>query len=94
MAITLTVDDLINALKIHPSIDATEEITRLLKYVKTAIKKYAPDAPEEVANQAATRLAGYLYDQPIRGVIHANALRNSGAGNILLPYRIHRAGLT
>ena len=47
-------------------------------------------------NEAAIRLAGYLFDQPFaaRGGTYANALRNSGAARMLLPYRIHRAGST
>ena len=42
------------------------------------------------------RLSGYLFDAPTagRGAVYANALRNSGASGILLPYRIHRAGST
>ena len=37
---------------------------------------------------------GYLYDQPSAagGAGYANAIRNSGAAPMLLPYRVHRAG--
>ena len=68
--------------------------TRLLAYVSTAVAKQAPNAPDVVHNEAARRLAGYLFDQPEagRGDGFANAMRNSGAARILLPYRIHRAG--
>ena len=40
------------------------------------------------------RIVGYLFDQPTasRGSAFANAIRNSGAGRMLLPYTIHRAG--
>ena len=43
---------------------------------------------------AANGLSGYLFDQPNagRGSTYANALRNSGAAAILMPYRVHRAG--
>ena len=38
-------------------------------------------------------LCGYLFDMPeaARGDAYANALRNSGAARMLLPYRVHRA---
>ena len=53
-------------------------------------------APEAAVNEAAIRLAGYLFDQPNagRGLSFANAGRNSGAWAILLPFRVHRAGST
>ena len=45
-------------------------------------------------NEAVRRLGGYLFDQPEagRGDAYANAMRNSGAARMLLPYRVHRAG--
>ena len=45
-------------------------------------------------NEAVRRLTGYLFDQPEagRGMAYANALRNSGAAGMLLPYRIHGLG--
>ena len=45
-------------------------------------------------NEAASRLAAYQYDSPTvsGGAGFANALRNSGATNILLPYRVHGLG--
>ena len=68
--------------------------TRLLSYSSLAVERHAPDAPDAVHNEAAIRIAGYIYDQPNagRGLGFANAMRNSGAAAILLPYRIHRAG--
>ena len=51
--------------------------------------------PDVIVNEAVIRLAGYLYDKPyVSGAGGANHLLNSGAGAILLPYRIHRAGGT
>ena len=49
-----------------------------------------------IVNEAVVRLAGYQYDRPYapRGMGYAKALANSGAGAILLPYRVHRAGST
>ena len=41
-------------------------------------------------------MAAYIYDQPTvsGGAAFANAMRNSGAGRVLLPYRMHRVGLS
>ena len=45
-------------------------------------------------NEAASRLASYAYDSPTvsGGAGFANALRNSGAINILLPFKVHGLG--
>ena len=94
MAVTLSVSELQDALRVDSTED-TAQVTRLHGYVSVAVAKYAPDAPEVIQNEAAIRLAGFLYDRPnVSGDAFANALRNSGAANILLPYRIHRAGST
>ena len=92
---TLTAAQLAAALRLGDSTEETNEATRLLAYATEAVAKYA-DAPAATANEAAIRLASYLFDQPNagRGVAFANALRNSGAAAILLPYRSHRAGST
>lgn len=93
--VTLTVDALAAALRVGDSAEETAEVTRLLAYATEAVTRHAPDAPDVVLNEAAIRLAAHLFDQPnsTRGG-YANALRNSGAGAILLPYRVHRAGTT
>ena len=94
MAVTITVAELQAALRLGDTAEETAEVTRLLAYVSEAITQHAPDAPDVAHNEAARRLAGYLFDQPesSRGMAYANALRNSGAARMLLPYRIHRAG--
>ena len=94
MAVTLTVAELRAALRLTDSAEETAEATRLLAYASEAVVKHAPDAPDVAHNEAVRRLAGYLYDQPeaSRGDAYGNALRNSGAARMLLPYRIHRAG--
>ena len=96
MAVTLTVEELTTALRLGDTAEETTEATRLLDYVTEAVTKHAPDAPDAVHNESGVRLAGYLFDQPFaaRGDSYANALRNSGAATMLLPYRIHRAGST
>ena len=94
MAVKLTAAQLASTLRLGDSVEETAEVSRLLRYSAIAVVKRAPGAPAEVHNEAAIRLASYLFDQPNagRGVGYANAIRNSGAGAILLPYRVHRAG--
>ena len=76
----------------------TAQVTRLLAYATTTIARHLGDeyalTPEAVVNEAVVRIAGYLFDQPTasRGAAFANAIRNSGAGRMLLPYVVHRAG--
>ena len=98
MAVDLTAAQLAAALRLGDTAEETAEATRLLAYATEAITRHLGDAyagtPAVVVNEAAIRLAGYLYDQPNagRGDRHANALRNSGAGRMLLPYALHGAG--
>ena len=100
MALTLTQAQLSAAIRLGDSTEETAEATRLLGYVTAAISTHLADAyedaPEAIVNEAAIRLAGYLFDQPNagRGLSYANAGRNSGAWAILLPFRVHRAGST
>ena len=96
MAVTLTVEELTTALRLGDTVEETNEATRLLAYATEAVTKHAPYASDVAHNEAAIRVAGYLFDQPFaaRGDSYANALRNSGAATMLLPYRIHRAGST
>lgn len=94
MPVNLTVTALAAALRIGETTEETAEVTRLLAYATEAVGKYAPDAPEATANEAVIRLAGYIYDSPNTSARtgFANALNNSGAADMLFPYRVHRAG--
>ena len=94
MAVTLTVEQLRDALRLADSTEETKEATRLLAYATEAVTQHVAVCPDVAHNEAARRVAGYMYDQPeaASGDGYANALRNSGAGRILLPYRVHRAG--
>ncbi len=96
VAVTLTAAQLAGALRLGDSAEETAEVERLLTYATEAVTKHALDAPEATANEAVVRLAAYLFDMPNagRGDGYANAMRNSGAGRILLPYVVHRAGDT
>ena len=66
----------------------------MLAYASDAVIQHVPTAPDNIHNEAVRRLCGYLFDQPeaARGDAYSNALRNSGAARMLLPYRVHRAG--
>ena len=94
MVVTLGITELVAALRLSDSPEELAEATRLLEYATEAVTKHVPTAPDAIHNEAVRRLAGYLYDQPeaSRGDAYSNALRNSGAARILLPYRVHRAG--
>ena len=100
MAVTITAVDMAAALRVGSTAEETLEVTRLLAYCTEAISKHLgaayADTPEVIVNEAVIRLAGYSYDKPYspRGIGYAKALSNSGAGAILLPYRVHRAGST
>ena len=100
MAVTITVAELAAALRLGDSAEETAEATRLRNYAIAAVSRHLGDAYEDtdaaVVNESAIRLSGYLFDQPTasRGMMYADALRNSGAAAILLPYRVHRAGST
>ena len=94
MAVTITVDELQAALRLGTTDAETAQATRLLAYATAAVEKHAQICPDEIHNEAAIRLSGYLFDQPFssRGAVFSNAGRNSGAWSILQPHRIHRAG--
>ncbi len=94
MAVTLTVAELRAALRLNDSAEETAEVSRLHAYATEAVTQHAPDASETAKNEAVRRLSGYLFDMPEagRGMAYANAMRNSGAARMLLPYRVHRAG--
>ena len=95
MAVTIKRAELSDALRLGHSNVEMATATRLLAYGTAAVEKHAPDAPDAIQNEAVIRLTSYLFDQPSvgRGAAYANALRNSGAAAILLPYRVHRAGI-
>ena len=87
MAVTITVAELLAALRLGSSDEETAQAARLLSYASVAIDRHSPGAPSTAQNEAAIRLAGFLFDQPFsaRGPVFANAGRNSGAWAILLP---------
>ena len=101
MAVTLTAETL------AAEIGATEErATRLLAVATEVVTRYAPNAPEALANEAVVRFAGYLA-QSDYGTIrtesigpmtveyvtnHAAMFRNCGAEALLTRFKRRRAG--
>ena len=94
MAVTIQPSDLVAALRLGDTAEELAEVTRILAYATDAVVVHVPNAPTTAHNEAVRRLVGYLFDMPeaARGDAYANALRNSGAQRMLLPYRRHRAG--
>ena len=98
MAVTLTVAQFISDARIGATAEELELATRRVAYATEAVMQHLGDAfngaPDVVVNEAVSRLAGYLYDAPTvaGGAAFANSMRNSGAGRILLPYRVHGLG--
>ncbi|MCY3608982.1 MAG: hypothetical protein OXG57_11155 [Acidimicrobiaceae bacterium] len=100
MAVTIDADELATA----AGIDAAAA-TRLLAVVTARIDRYAPDAPDAIANEAAVRGAAYLGDAPAVpgstvdlgpvkiGTPYTNQdwWRKSGAAALLSPWRVRRA---
>ena len=92
----LTVEILTGALRIGETPEEAAEVERLLSVAVALVEDHASTAPEPIADEAAIRIAAYLFDMPNagRGASYANVVRNSGAGALLLPWRIQRAGST
>ena len=103
MAVTLSATDLAAA------IGASDDVaTRLLAVAKAHVERYAPLAPDDVANEAAIRFAGYLnqstgFTGALRSIslgsvdlevasTHGPAFRNCGAAALVSPWKIRRAG--
>ena len=96
MAVTLTVEHLAHALRITPSpttaltTEQTVTLARLLGAASSMVLNYAALSPDDVANEAVIRLAGWMHDQP-PGRQNADALGLSGARSMLGPWRTRRA---
>ena len=57
------------------------------------VEQYAPDAPDELLNEAVILTVGYLYDMPPSSSNHANAFRHSGAMALLAWWRNPHSGI-
>ena len=70
------------------------------------VERYAAGAPQAVKDEAVTRTAGYLAEQPApalyseavgdvqrrHATTHVSALRHSGAMALLSPWKVRRGG--
>lgn len=102
MAVTLSADALATATGAD-----TTAAARYLAVVSAQVDRYAPGAPEETANEAAIRFAGWLHGQPQSSVSamaagpltasymrsHLSGFRHSGAMALLSPWKVRRAGV-
>ena len=80
---------------------------RLFNIAKGLVERYAPTCPDDVHNEALLRTAGYLHaDDPALRVLRSvkvpdaleveprapgSAVRLSGAGALMSPWRVRRA---
>ena len=100
MAVTITVDELVAALRLGSTVEERAEASRLLTVATAAVTRHLGDAftttPDAVVNEFVVRWCGYAFDMPLaaRGAGFADVARNSGALAIILPWKIHRAGST
>ena len=62
MAVTLTVDALMAALRLTDTAEERAEATVKLASATATVERRAPDAPDSIQDEAVIRIAGYLYD--------------------------------
>ena len=95
MAVDLTPDALIEQMRLGDTPEELATATQLLAVATEMVEKHAPAAPTVIMNQAAVAVCSYLFDRPFasRYSGYANIGRNSGMASMLLPYRIHTAGV-
>ena len=97
MPVNLTAAALATAMRVGTTTEETAEVTRLLDFGTDAVERHLGPlcydrADTSAVNEAAIRLAAYLYDMPNagRGDRHTDPVRYSGAGRILSPFLVHR----
>ena len=97
MPVNLTAAALATAMRVGTTTEELTEVTRLLAFGTDAVERYLGPlcydrADTSAVNEAAIRLAGYVYDMPNagRGDRHTDPIRYSGAGRILSPFLVHR----
>ena len=100
MAVTLTLEQLADHLRLEPAAIAASDprrtiLVELLQVGEWLVEMYAPLAPNDVQNLAVARYAGYIYDSPpaSAGASYATSFVNSGALHIISPWRSGRADL-
>ena len=97
MAVSLSVGQLAVELRIATSetetLQAAQQaiLTRSLAVASAQVQAFAPDAPDVVANAAAVRVAGWLYEAELAGRLrHAAPMLSTGAAALLAPFRVER----
>ena len=95
MAITTTIDELVNDVRVVDVPTERAKLQRLMDFYAVAVVRLAPDADDEAHNMALT--AGrrgtplmLLLLRLVRG--SSNVMRFSGAASTLLPWRQHGGG--
>ena len=102
MAVNLSAAELAEAVGIPEAL-----AVRLLPTATALVDRFAPAAPEALANEAVIRTAGWLSEAPSSGARRESegdisttfspaatgALRSSGAMALLSPWKARRAGV-
>ncbi len=70
-------------------------LTRAKAVGEALVEKNAPDAPDDVKDEATVRVSSFLYDAPpaSTGDRYAHAWRSSGAAGLVAPWVSKRAGI-
>ncbi len=88
-SVTLSTVALRDALRLGDSTEETAVATRLLAVSTALVERKAPDAPGAVLDEAVIRLSAFWFDQPPSSrYSFGYAMGRSGAGSILLPFRV------
>ena len=101
VAVTISALALAEALAVNPAL-----ADRLLPVASALVHRYAPEAPEPIANEAVIRCSGWLAEHPAAAVrsermgdietgfapTMQSALRHSGAMALLSAWKVRRAG--
>ena len=91
----VTVAQIAAAIRVGDTTEETAEVTRLKMTAEALLSDYA-GAPDALMDEGVIRVCAYLFDMPNagRGASYANIVRNSGAGRLLVKYRVVRARST
>ena len=97
MAVSLTTADVAVALRVVSDVadplpaGQAAVLARTLAAAAALVDRHAPAAPESIANEAAIRAAGWLFDvAPHESARQWSALKHSGAAALLSPWRVRR----
>ena len=97
MSVTVTALQLASAMRIGDATSPLEEpqstlVDRVLASATAIVERYAPNAPDAIHDEAAIRLAGFLYDAPPGASQRfTNPFADSGAQALLAHYRVLKA---